>query len=118
MDFSSSKSPFLSFAIVLLLLFNFFVEVECGKDYYKILGVQRDASQKQIKKAYRELSLKYHPDKNPGDSEAAEKFVELGNAYEVLSDEEKRRIYDQYGEEGLKEGGRVKFTNPFDIFSS
>eukprot|EP01116_Phalansterium_solitarium_P009013 TRINITY_DN23003_c0_g1_i1.p1 TRINITY_DN23003_c0_g1~~TRINITY_DN23003_c0_g1_i1.p1 ORF type:complete len:372 (+),score=141.99 TRINITY_DN23003_c0_g1_i1:129-1244(+) len=90
--------------------------VLAGKDYYKILGVTRDANNKALKKAYRDLSLKYHPDKNkePG---ASDKFVEISNAYEVLSDEEKRRIYDQYGEEGLKEGGRSKFQNPFDIFS-
>jgi len=88
---------------------------ECAsKDFYKILGVARDASSKEIKKAYRDLSLKYHPDKNP---EHADKFVEISNAYEVLYDEEKRRIYDQYGEEGLKEGGRTQFRNPFDIFS-
>jgi len=72
----------------------------------------------KLKKAYRELSLKYHPDKNKGDPKSEDKFVEVGNAYEILSDDEKRRIYDQYGEEGLKDGGRSKFTNPFDIFSS
>jgi DnaJ-related protein SCJ1 len=98
-------------------LFQILIEIEAGKDYYKVLGVARDASTKQIKKAYRELSLKYHPDKNP-DGASKEKFVEIGNAYEVLTDDEKRRIYDQYGEEGLKDGGRNKFTNPFDIFSS
>jgi len=92
--------------------------VSAGKDYYAILGVARDAAPRQIKKAYRELSLKYHPDKNPGDEEASAKFVEISNAYEVLNDEEKRRIYDQYGEEGLKEGGRSQFRSPFDIFSS
>lgn len=90
--------------------------VQAGKDYYQILGVKRDVNAKGLRKAYRELSLKYHPDKN-SDPEAEAKFVEISNAYEVLSDDEKRRIYDQYGEEGLKEGGRQKFHNPFDIFS-
>jgi DnaJ-related protein SCJ1 len=93
--------------------------VDAGKDFYKALGVPRDASLKQIKKAYRELSLKYHPDKNPGDEAAAQKFVEIGNAYEVLSDDDKRRKYDQFGEEGLKGNqGGGGFGNPFDIFSN
>lgn len=86
-------------------------------DYYDILGVSRDASESHIKKAYRKLSLKYHPDKDPSE-EAKTKFVELANAYEVLGDEEKRRIYDQYGEEGLKHNGQQNFHNPFDIFSA
>jgi len=92
-----------------------------GKDYYESLGVPRDATVKQIKKAYRELSLKYHPDKQKDNPDAQNKFVEISQAYEVLSDEEKRRIYDQYGEEGLKGGGGgggFNFRSPFDIFSS
>jgi len=75
------------------------------KDYYKILGVGKNFNEKQLKKAYRKLSLKYHPDKNPDDPDAAEKFIEVSNAYEVLSDPQKRAVYDQYGEEGLKPGG-------------
>ena len=72
-----------------------------GKDYYKILGIPRNASEDDIKKAYRKLALKYHPDKNkaPG---AEEKFKEVAEAYEVLSDKRKRDIFDQCGEEGLK----------------
>ncbi|KAJ1565356.1 DnaJ- protein scj1, partial [Cladochytrium tenue] len=66
----------------------------------------------QIKRAYRELSRTYHPDKNPGDKDAEAKFVELAEAYEVLSDDEKRRVYDQYGEDGLK-GNHQHFHNPF-----
>ncbi|XP_074642866.1 dnaJ homolog subfamily B member 4-like [Tubulanus polymorphus] len=75
-----------------------------GKDYYKILGVDKNASEDELKKAYRKMALKYHPDKNksPG---AEEKFKEIAEAYEVLTDKNKRTIYDQYGEEGLKGGG-------------
>lgn len=77
-----------------------------GKDYYKILGVSRDASQEDIKKAYRKLALKWHPDRCSADKkeEAQKKFQEIGEAFEVLSDSEKKRIYDQVGEEGLKGG--------------
>lgn len=77
-----------------------------GRDYYKILGVTRDADDKALKKAYRKLAMKYHPDKNPGDEERAQKkFTAVANAYEVLSDPEKRKTYDMFGEEGLKGGG-------------
>ncbi|KAK9471797.1 uncharacterized protein V1510DRAFT_426573 [Dipodascopsis tothii] len=88
-------------------------------DYYKVLGVDRSASEKDIKRAYRQLSKKYHPDKNPGDDTAQTKFVELAEAYEVLSDKSKRDIYDRYGEEGLKQqsGGGGGQRDPFDMFS-
>ncbi|KYR00497.1 heat shock protein [Tieghemostelium lacteum] len=82
--------------------------------YYDILGVPRDASETDIKKAYRKLAIKYHPDKN-SDPGATDKFKEITVAYEVLSDSEKRQIYDKYGEEGLKEGGAGGFGE--DIFS-
>ena len=72
------------------------------KDYYEILGVSRDATQEEIKKAYRKLALKYHPDRNPGNKEAEEKFKEISEAYEVLSDPEKRAKYDKYGYDGIK----------------
>src|SRR4051812_42373480 len=71
-------------------------------DYYSTLGVSKDASAEEIKKAYRKKALKYHPDKNPDNKEASLKFKEVSEAYETLSDDKKRRIYDQYGEEGLK----------------
>ena len=72
-----------------------------GKDYYAILGVPRDAGADDVKKAYRKMALKFHPDKNKA-SDAEERFKEIAEAYEVLSDKKKREIYDQYGEEGLK----------------
>lgn len=70
-----------------------------GKDYYKILGVNRDASEKEIKGAYRKLARKYHPDVNPGDKSAEAKFKEINEAHEVLSDKEKRKKYDLYGDQ-------------------
>jgi molecular chaperone DnaJ len=72
------------------------------QDYYQLLGVQKTASADEIKKAYRKLAMKYHPDKNPGNAEAEVKFKEISEAYEALGDEKKRRQYDQYGHEGLK----------------
>lgn len=91
----------------------------CAADLYKVLQVSRSATDQEIRKAYKRLSKKYHPDKNqsPG---AEEKFVEVAHAYEVLSDSTKRQIYDRHGEEGLKahEGGQGHHANPFDVFSS
>ncbi len=75
------------------------------RDYYEVLEVNRNASPEELKKAYRKQALKYHPDKNPGDKEAEEKFKEAAEAYEVLSDENKRHRYDQYGHAGLGNGG-------------
>ena len=74
---------------------------ENKRDYYEVLGVKKDASADEIKKAYRKTAMKYHPDRNPGDKEAEEKFKELGEAYEVLSDEDKRARYDQFGFAGV-----------------
>jgi molecular chaperone DnaJ len=67
------------------------------RDYYEVLGVERGTGGEEIKKAYRKLAVKFHPDKNPGDKTAEEKFKEIGEAYEVLSDPQKRAAYDQYG---------------------
>lgn len=72
-----------------------------AKDYYAQLGVKKDASAEEIKKAYRKLAVKYHPDKNPGDKKAEEKFKEITEAYAVLSDPDKKRQYDQFGESGF-----------------
>lgn len=88
------------------------------RDYYEVLGVDRDASDNDIKARYRKLAMKYHPDKNPGDKEAEEKFKEAAEAYDVLRDSQKRRIYDQYGHQGLEGSGFSGFGGFEDIFSS
>ncbi len=92
------------------------------RDYYEVLGVSRDASDKKLKKAYRKLAMKYHPDRNEGDKEAEKRFKEASEAYEVLSDPEKRKLYDKFGHEGLRGaggGGRgaAGFDDMDDIFS-
>ncbi len=88
------------------------------RDYYEVLGVSRDASDDEIKKAYRKLAVKNHPDKNPGNAAAEEKFKEASNAYEVLSDPKKRQIYNQRGHAGVNDMGFHGFTNTEDIFSN
>ncbi|KAK4998799.1 DnaJ-related protein scj1, partial [Elasticomyces elasticus] len=75
----------------------------CAEDYYKLLGLEKNASDGELKKAYRTLSKKYHPDKNPGDETVHQKFVEVAEAYEALIEPSTRKIYDQYGHEGLKQ---------------
>ena len=75
------------------------------RDYYEVLGVSKSASKDEIKKSYRKLALQYHPDRNQGDKSAEEKFKEAAEAYEVLSDEQKKAQYDRFGHEGMKGGG-------------
>ena len=76
-----------------------------AQDYYQLLGVERSADQAAIKSAFRKLAMKYHPDRNPGDAEAEQKFKEIGEAYEVLSDEQKRAAYDRFGHAAFQNGG-------------
>jgi len=92
-------------------------------DYYETLGVSRDASAEDLKKAYRKLAVKYHPDKNPGDAEAEARFKEISEAYDVLKDDEKRAAYDRFGHAAFQGGGMSRgggggggFHDPFDIF--
>ena len=94
------------------------------KDYYDVLGVSKSAKKDELKKAYRKLAMKYHPDRNPDDSQAAEKFKELSEAYEILSDDQKRQTYDNFGHEGVNssfsssQGAADAFSDIFgDIFS-
>src|SRR6267154_341659 len=89
------------------------------RDYYEVLGVSRNANQEEIKKAYRKAALNFHPDRNPNNKEAEEKFKEAAEAYEVLSDNDKRHRYDQHGHEGLRSGADFHgYTNVNDIFSN
>ena len=103
------------------LILGVFICGEGAKDYYKTLGVKRSATAAEIKKAYRKLSLKYHPDKNSS-PDAADKFAELSVAYDTLSDPEKREIYNQGGEEAVKQqeqrGNQPAANDPFSIFEA
>jgi molecular chaperone DnaJ len=88
------------------------------RDYYEVIGVGRDTSEEEIKRAYRKLAVKFHPDKNPDNPHAEEKFKELGEAYDVLMDADKRAAYDRFGHAAFEQGGgfRGGFHDPFDIF--
>ena len=101
------KSVFVLFLVLLSL---------AGRDFYKILGVSKSASKKEIKKAYRKLAMQYHPDKNPDDETASDKFKEIGEAYETLADDDKRKTYDRHGEEGVKKMGQGGGHDPFANF--
>lgn len=104
----------------LLLLFGvatLITLILCEKDLYKVLEIARSASQSDIKKKYRELTRKYHPDKNQGSKEASEKFSQVAEAYEVLSDPKKRRLYDRGGMDAVKNDGQMQeHVDPFDMF--
>ena len=97
--------------IIIFILFQI-IQIAVSADFYKTLGVSSDASETEIKKAFRKLSLQYHPDKNPGNEKAAKQYVEVNRAYEVLSDAEKRQVYDLQGEDGLQNMGQT------DIFGN
>ena len=90
------------------------------RDYYEVLSVSREATEDEIKRSYRKLAVKFHPDKNPGDAQAEERFKELGEAYDVLMDADKRAAYDRYGHAAFAQGtagrGAGGFHDPFDIF--
>ena len=93
------------------------------RDYYEVLAIGREATEEEIKRAYRKLALKFHPDKNPGDKDAEEKFKEVGEAYEVLSDPQKRAAYDRFGHAAFAPGAGVGspftgggFHDPFEVF--
>lgn len=90
------------------------------RDLYEVLGVERGASQAELKKAYRGLAQQFHPDKNPDDKTAEDKFKEAANAYQVLSDDEQRAAYDRFGFDGLRRGGGSGpgFSNVEDVFSA
>lgn len=87
------------------------------RDYYEVLGVEKNATKEDIKKSYRKLAMQFHPDRNPGDKEAEEKFKEAAEAYEVLSNDEKKAKYDRFGHQGLRGGQDPGFSNVNDIFS-
>lgn len=100
----------------LLLSIYVIAVVAAGRDFYSILGVGRSASTNEIKKAYRKLAKELHPDKNKDDPDASTKFQDLGAAYEVLSDADKRKTYDRCGEECLKRDGMMDNSDPFASF--
>jgi molecular chaperone DnaJ len=86
------------------------------KDFYQVLGVERNATDSEIKKAYRKLAIKFHPDKNPNNKEAEEKFKEISAAFDILKDSEKRAKYDQFGHDAFRGGSSSSGVDPFDLF--
>jgi len=116
----ASKARSFNLLRLLLQVLACYLSAVSAADFYKLLGISRDATPKEVKKAYRQKSLEFHPDKNKEEG-AAEKFAEIARAYEVLSDDEKKEIYDRHGEEGLKQheqrgGGGGGFGGGFDPF--
>lgn len=103
-------------SITLVNLILFTVSVLGGRDFYQILGVTKSASLNEVKKAYRKQAKELHPDKNKDDPDASQKFTDLGAAYEVLSDQEKRDLYDRCGEDCLKKDGMMNQADPFASF--
>lgn len=99
--------------VVLIVLVQ---QVTAGRDFYKILGIRKSANKNEIKKAYRKLAKELHPDKNKDDPEASQKFQDLGAAYEILADDDKRKLYDRCGEECVKKEGMMDNTDPFAHF--
>ncbi|MBL0700059.1 MAG: DnaJ domain-containing protein, partial [Desulfosarcina sp.] len=89
-----------------------------SKDYYKVLGVSKTASDTEIKKAYRKLARKWHPDINPGNKKTEEKFKEISGAYDCLGDKKKRKIYDEFGEDGLNAGFNADATRQYKQWKS
>lgn len=108
------KNIFCLFFSLIFLILN----TLCDKDLYKILELQRNANAADIKKKYRELSKKYHPDKNRNDPEASKKFSDIAEAYEILSDPKKRRSYDRGGMDAVNNSNQVGEHDPFDIFGN
>jgi len=106
------KLAIISIGIITLIKF-----ILCDKDLYKVLEIPRSASQNDIKKKYRELTRKYHPDRNQGNKKASQKFTEVAEAYEILSDAKKRRLYDRGGMDAVKNDGQMQESfDPFDMF--
>jgi len=94
------------------------MNMSAQRDYYEVLGVERKATTVQITESYRRLAIRFHPDKNPGDSEAADRFKEAARAFEVLSDENLRARYDRFGHAGLQGGPQHEFNDISDIFEA
>ncbi|ORX60052.1 DnaJ-domain-containing protein [Piromyces finnis] len=109
MKYFKGAVTFILFALLILSVY--------AEDYYDTLHVKRHASKQEIRKSYKKLSRKYHPDKNPGNKEAEEKFLKITEAYEVLMDDEKRNIYNKFGKEGLKNRNEQR-GNPFNFFNN
>lgn len=110
------KQISLIFSVLLQLVLLSHI-IEANRDFYKILGINRSATKNEVKKAYRNLAKKMHPDKNKDDPQADSKFSDLTAAYEILSDDDKRKLYDRCGEECVKKEGMFD-NNGMDPFSS